>query len=584
MKGYIKSKQIMNFKTSFFFLLFLVLSFISNAQREKILKENLSPKTRIYWDNQKKHLQATGSYYVNQEKVVLNKTEKHGLWQFYDFTGILEEESTFYRNRLHGKQTLYYPDKKIKQQGYFVFNVPDSTFKQWNQEGKLIVSGNYLMGSPDGKWEYFYDDGRAKSVEFVSNDTIYVRSFWEEDSAHTQTIKDGNGYIKSFYVNGVTKEMYTFKDGLKTGLFEERTANGVLSVSGEFINGKKNGPWEFYQFDGQLEKKENYLNDSLDGDYIVYYPNGKVDTEGHYKLGKKIGKWVWATEHANIEMAGSFIDDQQDGKWEYYYPDGGMSYTANFDKGKKSGEWHYYYENGKDFKKGNYSNNEKEGLWETWYESGTLLMTGAYKAGKEDGEWKNYWDNGTLKNKSTFKKGKLNGEWFSYTPAGILILQGHYKNGFQVSEWKDFYNNGRLKEVNHYKVFKRKNYANGVAVMGMRETVSEPHGKYEAYSQIDFQIKAKGQYKKGLKNGIWYDYYPGGVVPTIISEYKNGKLDGTFKQLGRRGELMHEIQYKNGLKHGFFTIYSENGQIVVQKFFQNGYEMRKKEGGNMMNP
>jgi antitoxin component YwqK of YwqJK toxin-antitoxin module len=94
----------------------------------------------------------------------------------------------------------------------------------------------------------------------------------------------------------------------------------------------------------------------------------------------------------------------------------------------------------------------------------------------------------------------LNGEWFSFTPAGILILQGHYKNGFQVSEWKDFYNNGRLKEVNHYKVFKRKNYANGVAVMGMRETVSEPHGRYEAYSQIDFQIKAKGQYKKGLKN------------------------------------------------------------------------------------
>ena len=59
---------------------------------------------------------------MNQEKVVLNKTEKHGLWQFYAFTGILEEESTFYRNRLHGKQTLYFPDKKIKQQGYFVFN------------------------------------------------------------------------------------------------------------------------------------------------------------------------------------------------------------------------------------------------------------------------------------------------------------------------------------------------------------------------------------------------------------------------------------------------------------------------------
>ena len=43
------------------------------SQYEKILKENLSPKARIYWDNQKKHLQAIGSYYVNEEKVVLNK-------------------------------------------------------------------------------------------------------------------------------------------------------------------------------------------------------------------------------------------------------------------------------------------------------------------------------------------------------------------------------------------------------------------------------------------------------------------------------------------------------------------------------
>jgi hypothetical protein len=79
----------MNFK---FFLTFLLLATSLNhsfGQYEKIVKENLSPKARIYWDNQKKHLQAIGSYYVNEEKVVLNKTEKHGLWQFYSYDGIL---------------------------------------------------------------------------------------------------------------------------------------------------------------------------------------------------------------------------------------------------------------------------------------------------------------------------------------------------------------------------------------------------------------------------------------------------------------------------------------------------------------
>lgn len=574
----------MNFKL-FLASFFLAITFNQSfGQYQKILKENLSPKARIYWDNQKKHLQAIGSYYVNEEKVVLNKTEKHGLWQFYSYDGILEEDRMYYRNRIHGKQIVYFPSKKIKTVSFFTYNVPDSSFKEYNEDGKLIVSGNYILGSPDGKWEYFYNDGRAWKTEEVINDTVYLRSFWEEDSLQKQTVIDGNGYIKSFYTNGVTRELYTFKNGLKTGIFEERTANGVLSITGEFVNGKKNGSWEYYFFDGTLEKKENFVNDSLHGNYVVYYSNGKIDTEGAYNLGKKTGKWTWNTENGNIEMTGSFVEDKQDGKWEYYYPDGGLSYTAYFDKGKKTGTWRYLYENGKEFKKGDFVNDQKEGLWQTWYETGTLLMTGNYHQGKETGEWKNYWDNGKLKNKSSFKKGLLQGEWFSYTPEGVLVLEGHYKNNLQVKEWRDYYNNGRLKEVNHYKIFTRKNYANGVAVMGMKETVSEPHGKYEAYSQIDFQIKAKGQYKKGVKHGTWYDYYPGGVVPTIISEYKNGKLHGTFKQLGRRGEVMHEINYKDGLKDGLFTIYTPNGQIAVQKMFSKGREMRKKEGGSMFTP
>lgn len=574
----------MNSKQLLILFLFLFSLTDNFGQYQKILKENLSQKTKIYWDNQKKHIQSIGSFYVNEEKFVLNKMEKHGLWQFYSFDGILEEDRMYFRNRIHGKQVVYFPSKKIKTASFFTYNVPDSTFKEYNEEGKLIVSGNYMLGSPDGKWEYFYDDGRSWKTEEVVNDTVFLRAFWEEDSIHAQTVTNGNGFIKSFYTNGVAKEMYSFKDGLKTGVFEERTANGVLSVAGEFVNGKKNGSWEYYFFDGTLEKKENFSNDSLHGSYAVYYSDGKIDTEGTYNLGKKKGLWTWKTESGNVEIFGSFSEDKQDGKWEYYYPDGGLSYTAQFDKGKKTGTWCYLYENGKEYKKGNFANDQKEGLWQTWYETGILLMSGSYHYGKEIGEWQNFWDNGKLKNKSTFKKGILNGEWFSYTPDGNLILEGHYKKNLRVKEWRDYYNNGRLKEVMYYKIITRKNYSNGVAVMGMKETVSEPHKKYEAYSQIDFQIKAKGQYKNGVKHGTWFDYYPGGVVPTIISKYKNGKLHGTFKQLGRRGEVMHEISYKNGLKDGLFIIYTPNGQIAVQKMFSKGYEMRKKEGGSMFTP
>jgi hypothetical protein len=49
--------------------------------------------------------------------------------------------------------------------------------------------------------------------------------------------------------------------------------------------------------------------------------------------------------------------------------------------------------------------------------------------------------------------------------------------------WYDYYNNGRLKEITNYKIFTRKNSANSISVFGMKETLSELDGKYQAFSQ-----------------------------------------------------------------------------------------------------
>jgi antitoxin component YwqK of YwqJK toxin-antitoxin module len=204
--------------------------------------------------------------------------------------------------------------------------------------------------------------------------------------------------------------------------------------------------------------------------------------------------------------------------------------------------------------------------------------------GKEEGEWFNFWYNGVLKNKSSFKHGELNGAWLSFTPDKTLVKKGLYKRGLKNGMWYDYYNNGRLKEITNYKIVTRKNSANSISILGMKTTLSELDGKYQAFSQIDFLQKSKGKYKKGLKNGAWYDYYPGGVVPTIISNYKNGELNGIFQQLGRRGELIYEINYKDGLKDGWFIAFDANGQEKVRKMFQKGVELQKKVSGNDFTP
>jgi uncharacterized protein len=90
---------------------------------------------------------------------------------------------------------------------------------------------------------------------------------------------------------------------------------------------------------------------------------------------------------------------------------------------------------------------------------------------------------------------------------------------------------------------------------------------------LDFQIKETGEYFHGMKHGTWTNYYPGGVVPTIVSQYRYGRLHGVFKQYDRYGRIVYEIHYKHGLKDGPFYAFNENGQLISKKLFKKGAEV-----------
>ncbi len=544
--------------------------------------ENLSPKVKIYWDANNRKVHSVGSYYVDD--ITLESTEKHGKWMYYSIDGVLEEERYYYRNRTHGKQIVYYPNKKIKQLYYCKFNVSDSLYKEFNEAGTLLKSGYFSLGSPQGKWQYFYADSMLWKEEFVSNDTTYLLSYFDSDSAHTQTVINGNGVVNTFYSFGGLKESYAFKNGLRDGPFFENLASGQTSISGSFATGKKQGDWIFYFSDGSIEKKQGFKQDSLHGAYLVYFPNGMIRTEGSYVNGEKNGKWIWGKADGSLEMKGSFIKNQQHGDWEYYFDSGELSYNAKYNLGKRDGEWRYFYKDGTPFRIGHYKDDLKQGEWQTWYEDGTLLMKGSYTQGKEVGEWKNYWPNGRIKNQSFYKNGLLNGAWYSFSPEGKLLLFGRYKKDYKKGKWTEFYNNGRKKEEVSYKVITLKNTAQDVVAMGFKEKQSVEHGTFRAFSQVDFAIKELGEFKHGKKTGKWINYYPGGVVPAVVSTFRNGLLHGEFYQNDRRGNKMNEIHYKNGLKDGLFIVYGSNGKPITQKMFKNGHELQRVSGGNPFSP
>lgn len=551
-------------------LVFFSIAFLSTAYSQVVLKENLSKKTSLFWDFNNTQLQAIGSYYID---IVDVTTDKHGKWLYYDRLGVLEEERNYYKGMLHGRVLLYYPNKKLKQEGYFYLDRQDSVYKEWSEDGKLVVEGQYKMNEPRGKWTYYYLDGREKSVEEVKGEVNRVMSFWLPDSLHTQTIINGTGELATYYSTGTVKEWYNYNDGLKDGPFEEISIYGYTTLTGYFKQGEKDSTWTYAYYTGDTEKISNYKNGVLNGEYKYFYDSGQLNVIGVYENGKKVGKWSWYTNKGTLDMEGSFENDLQHGDWTYWYPTGEVSYTAHYTHGLKSGLWIYLYKNGNKFKEGTFKNDIKDGTWQTWYEDGTLLMKGDYKEGREDGEWLNYWDNGRLKNKSYFKKGELHGEWLSYYPSGKLKLTGKYQENFKVDEWTNYYENGKPKDVVTYKLFKEKSKMEDVIMKSRVYLDSKLDGPFVSYSNKDYNKTEEGNYKEGQKDGEWIAYHQGGRNPAVVSNYKNGELNGSMKMYDRRGNILQEMEYKNGVKHGRFIIYDKKGKIVLEKKFENGMQI-----------
>ncbi len=81
-------------------------------------------------------------------------------------------------------------------------------------------------------------------------------------------------------------------------------------------------------------------------------------------------------------------------------------------------------------------------------------------------------------------------------------------------------------------------------------------------------LKAKGEYRKGLKNGVWKSWYSNGALKEVCN-WKKGKRDGDYVVYDSLGELSISGRYSNNLKDGIFSHYYE-GVITIKETYRNG--------------
>lgn len=91
-------------------------------------------------------------------------------------------------------------------------------------------------------------------------------------------------------------------------------------------------------------------------------------------------------------------------------------------------------------------------------------------------------------------------------------------------------------------------------------------GDYIEFSYPENNILLKGNFKRGLKHGMWIGWYSNGIIKSM-NRWSNGSLNGTQKDFDSTGQLL-SVQNFN---HGKFIVPDSTGSL----FSKAGYVVKR---------
>ena len=165
---------------------------------------------------------------------------------------------------------------------------------------------------------------------------------------------------------------------------------------------------EEYYGDGSLQYSAQYnANKQLDGSYISYWRNGKVEEKKNYSEGTLDGDFESFYEDGTHEVATNYSDGHVDGSFKEYSKDGKLKIERNYVDGSPEGEQKDYHKTGELYNANNYHDGVSHGEHTTYSKEGKILLKAYYEEGFFHGSYKIYLPDLSESIVATFKSGKL---------------------------------------------------------------------------------------------------------------------------------------------------------------------------------
>ncbi|MEN8250419.1 MAG: toxin-antitoxin system YwqK family antitoxin [Bacteroidota bacterium] len=364
----------------------------------------------------------------------------------------------------------------------------------------------------------------------------------------------------------------------------------ALTISGYSLSKGVSGDKTFYYENGAKQSEGELINGAENGLWNYYYENGSLQITGNYINGVENGLWKWYYESGELKQTGNYKNGMLDGTWLNYNVQGILVDSSNFIIGRLNGGYNAFYDNGSIFQSGTYKRDKQVGEWKVYHENGKLSAIGSFEDGELNGIWKytdlegnptqelNYLDDESIRiinawdNKGNQIVENGFGEYVSHYDDNVIFQQGRVSDGEKIGEWKTYHPNGKIREIGEFK----KDIYYIISAWGSEGDimVEGGNGEYSSSFENSNNSYETGNVKDGLKDGIWFIYFPDALTLRAESNYLEGKHNGKNVAYFANGNIESEGHFVNDLKEGEWKWYHENG--IIQCTIK--YEKDLKQG------
>jgi antitoxin component YwqK of YwqJK toxin-antitoxin module len=243
------------------------------------------------------------------------------------------------------------------------------------------------------------------------------------------------------------------------------------------------------------------------------------------------------------------------GYQKFTYPDGSISSEGYMQNGKPVGYWKSYYPNGILKSEGIRNNDKPDSVWRFFDVSGRLTEIIDYKNGMRSGYTKKF-----VLSSDSLNKGN------------ILISKELYVNNEKNGKSYYYDSNGILEKTVEYE----KNYLHGIEKHFDTTGLVTYIIRY-SYNNIIDSEKLNRKDTKGLKQGIWKEFYPNDKIK-VYANYRNDTLNGYYREYNVNGEITRSEFYVMGALKPKDVVDDEDENVIVKKVYYDNGKIKSNGG------